>query len=139
VLRIARLRSRAGKYLRDGVFLRPPVTLTGEATIPMSRLSIYAGQQDAVQEYTKTVPIVLSGAWQATDGSIAVALVNLADEPVPARVTLERPDYPLAPQGVIRRIQENESVAAGTFEHGRALLELTLDPTDVRVYEFVSQ
>ena len=141
VMRIARLRSSAEKYLRDGVFLRPPVTLTGEATIPMSRLSIYAGQQDAVQEYTKTVPLVLSSAWQAADGSIAVALANLANEPVPVQVTLERPAYPLAPRGVIRRIQEqeHEPVAAGTFENGSASLEVTLDPTDVRVYAFVAE
>ena len=80
VIRIARLRRSAQKYLRDGVFLRPPDTGTGEATIPISRLSIYAGQHEAVQEYAKAAPIVLSSAWQSADGSVAVALANLSDE-----------------------------------------------------------
>jgi hypothetical protein len=105
----------------------------------MSRLSIYAGQHDAVQEYSRLVPIVLSGAWQAPDGDVAVVLANLADEPVPVQVRLEGPDYPLAAEGVIRRIQEHESVAAGTFADGCGSLDVTLDPTDVRVYEFVAQ
>ena len=82
------------KYLRDGVFLQPPQTGAGNMTIPMSRLSIYAGQHDAVQEYTKAVPIVLSGAWQAADGCIAIALANLLDEPVPVRITLTHSPIP---------------------------------------------
>ena len=103
--------------------------------IPMSRLSIYAGQHDAVPEYTKSVLAVLSGAWQAADGCVAIALVNVTDEPLPVRIALQNPTYPLPSQGVIHRIQEHQSVEAGTFQDGRAVLELTLDPADVRVYE----
>jgi hypothetical protein len=139
VIRIARLRRAAAKYLRDGVFLRPPVTGAGQATIPMSRLSIYAGQQEAVQEYTKTVSVVLASAWQAADGAIAVALVNLCDEPVPVRILLDAPAYHLPAAGVMRRIGVADSSVTETFEHGRAELSLTLDPADVRVYEFVAR
>ena len=139
VLRIARLRRNARKYLQDGVFLRPPLTGTGRMTIPMSRLSIYAGQQETVQEYTHASDIVLAGAWQAADGALAAALANLAEYPVPIHVTLTREDYPLAEQGVIRRILERESETTGTFEQGEASLEITLDPADVRVYEFLGQ
>jgi hypothetical protein len=140
VIRIARLRRNARKYLRDGVFLRPPDTGTGEAAIPISRLSIYAGQHEAVQEYAKAAPIVLSSAWQSADGSVAVALANLSEETVPVRLTLTAPDYPLAARGVIRRLLEGEgeSVEAGSYQDGSAVLDITLDPTDVRVYEFVA-
>ena len=121
------------------MFLRPPVTGTGDTTIPMSRLSIYAGQQEAVQEYSQDSTIVLAGAWQAVDGSVAVALANLADDTTPVELTLARPDYPLAPRGIIRRILEHESVSVGTFEKGCASLEVTLDPADVRIYAFVAE
>ncbi len=139
VLRIARLRLRAAKYLQDGLFLRPPATGTGDVQIPISRLSIYAGQQDAVQEYSKAVPAVLSGAWQAPDGDVAVVLANVTDEPMPVRVHLQRPDYPLASAGFIRRIQEHGSIIAGRIVDGRARLDVTLDPADVRVYEFAAR
>ncbi len=139
LLRIVRLRQKARKYLQDGVFLRPPATGTGETVIPMSRLSIYAGQQDAVQEFTRPTANVLAGAWQAPDGAVAVALVNLTEQAIPVRLTLPRDDYPLAQQGVIRRILDQESAPLGTFENATATLELTLDPVDVRVYEFVGR
>ena len=139
LLRIARLRKNARKYLQDGVFLRPPVTGTGETTIPMSRLSIYAGQQDAVQEFTRATDNVLAGAWQAVDGSVAVALVNLTEQAIPLHLTLTRDDYPLPQQGVVRRILEQESTPVGSFQQSTAVLELTLDPTDVRIYEFAAQ
>ena len=121
------------------MFLRPPDTGTGETTIPISRLSIYAGQHEAVQEYAKAAPIVLSSAWQSADGSVAVALANLSDKPVPMHVTLQTPEYPLAPQGFIRRILERESVEVERYRDGRAALETTLDPADVRIYEFVAE
>jgi len=139
LIRIARLRRNAAKYLRDGVFLRPPETGTGEVTIPMSRLSIYAGQHDAVQEYTKKVPAVLAAAWQAADGAVAIALANLTNESMPVKIALASPAWPLPEQGLIRQIEEQASVAVGTFDQGAAALTVTLDPTDVRVYEFVPQ
>jgi len=43
VIQLARLRSRALQYLQQGVFLRPPDLGVPEATVPLSRLSIYAG------------------------------------------------------------------------------------------------
>ncbi|MHB8956114.1 MAG: DUF6259 domain-containing protein [Pirellulaceae bacterium] len=138
VIRIARLRRSAQKFLRDGVFLRPPETGIGDAVIPISRLSIYAGQQEAVQEYTKAAPIVLSSAWQAADGSLAVVVANVSHKPVPMHLILTASDYPLAPQGIIRQILEQHSVEAGRYQDGRASLEITLEPFDVRVYEFVA-
>jgi hypothetical protein len=136
LFRIARLRQRAKKYLHDGLFLRPPATGAGRMTIPMSRLSIYAGQQGAVHEYAHASEIVLAGAWQAADGAVAVALANVADHAVPIHVHLTRDDYPIPAQGVIRRILQHQHVTVGTFQEGEATLQLTLDPMDVRVYEF---
>jgi len=134
VLRLARLRAAAAKYLRDGVFLRPPDIGAPQAEIPMSRLSIYAGQHDAVKEFRKTVPLVLAGAWQAADGTVAVALANIADTAVPLHFSLERDRYPIPEQGAVRRLQpEGEAVATG-YDKGRAEIGVELPPYEVAVY-----
>ncbi len=76
---LVQLRQAALPYLLHGTFLRPPRMNITEMEIDVSRLSIYAGQQGAVQEYRKRVPQYLAGAWRAEGGSIAVAVANIAD------------------------------------------------------------
>ena len=51
--------------MRDGVMLRPPVIDVAETTIPMSRLSIYAGRTGGVTSFEKKVPKALACAWRA--------------------------------------------------------------------------
>jgi hypothetical protein len=137
LLRIARLRRAAAKYLRDGVFLRPPRINAPEREIPISRLSIYAGQHDAVQEYTKTVPTVLASAWLAEDGGVGIVLANIADESVSANVKLTRDEYPLPDSGAVYRITTDERTEISPFADGAVELDVQLDPSDVRVYEIL--
>jgi len=137
LLRIARLRRAASKYLRDGVFLRPPAIDAPIREIPISRLSIYAGQQDAVQEYTKSVPVVLVSAWLAKDGGVGVALANIAGEPMPVRLSLSHEDYPVPESGAVYRIEEEGRTADTTFSGGAIELDMVLEPQDLRVYEIV--
>ena len=139
LLRIARLRQAALKYLRDGVFLRPPRIDAPIKEIPISRLSIYAGQQDAVQEYTKVVPMVLASAWLAKDGSVGVVLANIADEPTPVSVALTKEDYPLPDAGTVYRIAVDKRMRIVRFAAGAVELEAVLDPRDVRVYEIIGE
>jgi hypothetical protein len=135
LLRIARLRASALKYLRDGVFLRPPDVSVPQAEIPISRLSIYAGQQDAVQEYTKTVPLVLASAWRAEDGEIGLALASIADHPVAVRIALSHLDYPMPDAGAVYRLTETGRTKFAAFGGGAVELEIEMDPRDVRIYE----
>jgi len=95
VLRLANLRRRATKYLLHGTMLRPPDLDVPEATIDLSRLSIYAGQRDALKEYQRAYPAVLGGAWRAADGDVAIALANITEQPQQFILTLERTNYPL--------------------------------------------
>ena len=136
MIRIARLRRAATKYLRDGVFLRPPDRCgrydDSHLTIVHLRRPARGGAG-----YTQAAPIVLTSAWQAADGSVAIALANLSHASVPVHLALEPPDYPLASQGVIRQILPRESVEVGRYQDGRASLDITLDPADVRIYEFL--
>jgi hypothetical protein len=138
VIRLARLRRAARKYLQGGVFLRPPETDTGDQSIPISRLSIYAGQQEAVQEYEKPTPQVLSSAWRAADGSIAVVIANLSDQVASLHLALNSTEYPLPTQGVVRRIEDDRTSNVARFGDGRAAWDVTLDPLDVGIYECIS-
>ncbi len=79
VIQLARLRELALEHLRDGTMLPPPRVDAPHAEIPISRLSIYAGQQETLKEYRTTVPLVLASAWRAADGQIAIAVASLAD------------------------------------------------------------
>jgi hypothetical protein len=137
VIRLARLRRAAHKYLQNGVFLRPPETGTDQETIPISRLSIYAGQHEAVQEYEKPVPQVLSSAWRAADGSIAVVFANVSTRPISLHVALNSPDYPLPEQGIVRRIQVDRTSDVTRFDDGCAAWDVALDPLDMRIYECI--
>lgn len=83
MLRLARARHAARAFLQDGVMLRAPVFDAPKETIPISRLSIYAGQQDQVKEYEMETPLVLGSAWKAPDGRVGVFFVNLATRRIP--------------------------------------------------------
>ncbi|MCC6698173.1 MAG: hypothetical protein IT365_21300 [Candidatus Hydrogenedentes bacterium] len=134
-LSLVKLRERAQKYLRDGVFLRPPATDAPDAEIPVSRLSIYAGQHDAVQEYRMIVPTVLSSAWRAPDGAVGIIVVSIASEKVPVHIELERKDYPVGVSGAIAQIDGNGQAAA--YDRGRIVLDTILEPCEARVYEVI--
>jgi Domain of unknown function (DUF6259) len=114
VMKLARLRYGALKYLLDGVFLRPPQLSVPSMTVPISRLSIYAGRrsrrdappgkstgEDAVEDAGRgaaaartslTSAGVLAGAWRARDGSVGIPLASILDDPV-------RLDLDLVPYG----------------------------------------
>ncbi len=139
LLRIARLRQHALKYLRDGVFLRPPDLNVPQIGIPISRLSIYAGQQDAVQEYHKTVPAVLASVLRASDGDVALVLANITDKAVPLHISLKRPDYPLPTSGTLYRLTEDGLSQVAQFDRGAVERPITLDLLDVRIYEITSR
>ncbi len=136
LLRIARLRSRAIKYLRDGVLLAPPRFDPPTAEIPISRLSIYAGQRDAVQEYKKRVPLVLASAWRAPDGDVALVVASIADHPLPIRIELTKATSALPESGVVYRLAEEGRTKIATFDNSAATVDPTLDAYDLRIYEF---
>lgn len=133
--RLARLRSRAAKFLLHGVMLRPPRVTGPEEEIDMSRLSIYAGQQEGLKTFRKKVPQALASAWRAPDGKVAMALGSIADEPQEISLNWQPTDYGLRGDEPIVRIEPGRrdllrpTTAAGS-------LRLTLPPHGAYVLEF---
>ena len=136
VMQLAKLRSRALDYLQKGVFLRPPELDVPEATLPMSRLSIYAGQQGALTSFVGRYPLVLSGAWRAPDGNVAVALVNIASEPITVPLVLNREEYGMPRRGGIWRLGPSGRRRIGRFDGERVSVSVPLMAREACLVEF---
>ena len=106
MLRLARLRMQGLKYFLHGTLLRPPDIGARRETIDLSRLSIYAGQQGALKSFRREYATALGAAWQAPDGTVAVALVNMDDASQSLAVKLDRQHYSLPENGKIYRTGE---------------------------------
>ncbi len=135
VVRIARARKAALPFLQEGTMLPPPKVELADEEIPISRLSIYAGQQEALKEFRKKVPVVLASAWKAPDGRVALAVTNAADRPVSPGVVLRSGDYSLPGRLRVREVSGNGGEPAARRRGAMLTLTLDLPPLAVRVYE----
>ena len=133
-----KLRLQALKYLLYGKMLRPPALALPEQEIEVSRLSIYAGQKDALQEYRKRCAPVLASAWQAPDGDIGIVLANVTDVPRPVSLVLSRELYPVPSHCTLFRIDSGGRREIGPVT-GDAHLDFALPPEDACIYEFTKK
>jgi hypothetical protein len=135
LVRLARVRARALKYLLRGEFLRPPELDAPVATLDFSRLSIYAGQKDRVRLHTRRHPLALAAAWRGADGDVGIALASIAGEPLAVSLKLDLAAYGLAQPVRAHRIDQHGrrpvAMPAGTAP----VLELTLAPRDAWLLE----
>lgn len=136
--RLARLRRYGLKYFRDGTMLPPPQLDTPTQEIDISRVSIYAGRREALTHYRKTCPTVLSAAWLAPDGDVAVVFVNISSETQSFSVRLPRKAYFLKHKNVMRVVEsENCWDECRTDTSAKDIVvTVTLLPCEARLYEF---
>lgn len=135
VLRLARVRARATKFLLTGQLLPPPHVSAPTAEIPMSRLSIYAGQQEGVKEFSKRVSQIHAAAWRAHDGTVAIAIANISDQPIVPRLQFAARDYQLPRRGGIYRLDEHGRHRVGDYRARDVVIEPQLSPYDACVLE----
>jgi hypothetical protein len=135
-LHLVKVRQRALKFLRDGVFLRAPMLDVPESEIDISRLSIYAGQQGGLTTYRKKVSTTLAGAWRAKDGSVGIALANISNEKVALRFKIDRSEYQLPTRGEIYRLDEKGRKRIGKFAGAEVSIETELSSRSACVLEF---
>jgi hypothetical protein len=138
VLRIARLRQLSLKFLQDGVMLPPPIVRVADPVTPMSRLSIYAGQQGALKEFSRRLPLVLASAWRATDGAVAIAIASIADQPVTPAIVVDAAKCGLSQRGGFRAVGDGAGHAQTKCAISGSLLVLSpeLAPLEIRVLEW---
>jgi hypothetical protein len=136
VLRLAKLRSQALKYLQDGTMLCPPTVAVPEETLEMSRLSIYAGQGGALRQYRKNYPAVLASLWRAADGAVALVVANIAERPQTALVSLADCRRGIVDASPITILDAEGKRPAGRLEEAATTLPIDLAVQDARIYEF---
>jgi len=115
LMRLARIRARALDYLLYGTFLRPPDLAVRLVDVPLSRLSIYAAQRAGPTVSTAQFPAAIAGAWRAEQGSVAVAVASIVDEPTSVVFAFDPRAYGLAGGGQIERIDEHGRHQFGKF------------------------
>lgn len=133
---LAKLRRRATQFLVHGTMLRPPRLNVEEREIPMSRLSIYAGQQGGLKTFEKRVPLALASAWRAPDGRVAIALGSISDEPTDVVLDWSPKEYGLRGTEKLFRMEPAHAETVGAVGATGPPLRMMLPPRAACVLEF---
>jgi hypothetical protein len=136
MMRLARVRARALDWLLHGTFLRPPALDVPDVDVRLSRVSIYAAQRSGPQVSEGRYPAAMAGAWRAPDGSVAVAVASILDEPSTAGFTFDAAAYGLAAPGRIHLIDEGGRADFGAYGPGPTPVRLELPAGGAAVLEF---
>lgn len=139
VIKLARLRRKALKYLQYGTMLRPPVIASPRIEFDLSRLSIYAGQQEGLKEFRASHPAVLASAWRAADGSVGIVLVNVSAEDQTLTLNLESADYSLPRNPRVFRLTETDRTPVLGGGDGWRRVEMSVPKEDAQIYEVVPE
>jgi hypothetical protein len=139
IRQLAQLRNQDLPHLLHGTFMRPPRTSIPEMEIEVSRLSIYAGQRDAVKEYSMSVPDYLMGMWRAEDGSLAVAIAGISDEEQAIVFTLTSQEHGLPEHGRVFKLLPEERLEISHFTDGAASVKDTLVGAGACIYLFTGE
>jgi hypothetical protein len=112
--RLATLRYGMREFFQTGTFLRPPTVEVPSTDILLSRISIYAARLGGPIEAHITTPEVLSSAWRAPNGRVAIALASISADAVTATIQLPARPYGL---GASTRIVRHDDT--GTHQFGK--------------------
>ena len=125
--KLAAFRQAGLDWLAYGDMLRPPRVTMARNGAPVPRIAerwtIYKREMDTEQ------PAVTASAWQASDGRVAVFVINVSDKPLSVGV-------PLPPEAKGRKIQEVDSSGkeTGSPDMMNHQLRLDLAPMSVRMF-----
>jgi hypothetical protein len=110
--RLARLRYGLREFFQSGTFLRAPRVDVPDTELLLSRISIYAARLGGPTEARIRSPEVLSSAWRAADGRVAIALAGINQQSLTAIVRLPARAYGL-PAGT--RIKRHDDTGVRTL------------------------
>lgn len=135
MMRLARLRRVAADYLQYGTFLRAPELRVPMVDVDLSRISIYAAQRGGPTMSKDRYPSAISAAWRAGDGSVAIAVASIVDEPISTELTFDPAEYGLSGGGRIVRVGEKGAETIGIFGGGVVKLPLEIPAAGAYVIE----
>ncbi len=138
MMRLARIRARALDYLLYGTFLRPPDLRVPSVDVDLSRISIYAAQRGGPTVSTATFPAAVVGAWRAPDGSVAIAVASIVDDPTFVAFAFDPRAYGFTGDGWIERTDESGRRPFGKFSNRVVPVTLELPAGGASVLEFTT-
>ncbi|GMW01054.1 MAG: hypothetical protein AMXMBFR84_21910 [Candidatus Hydrogenedentota bacterium] len=136
IVDLARLRVQALKYLAYGTMIRTPPFDAPIDTIDMSRLSIYAGQQDALKEYRKSYPLVYAAAWKAADGDLALTIANVDDKDHEVQFKIPTSEWGIGNGWTVLRTDHTGRDQITTWNEDSRELDYSLPPRYTCIIEF---
>lgn len=137
LLSLSRLRNKALKYLLYGSFARPPQMVVPQKVIAISKLSIYAGQDEKVTAFKKSYPTIYSGAWKAADGSVAITLASIQEKPYACKFSITASDYGLKNTGEIYLLNEKGRSRIGNYTRGKINIDIQLESMGLAIIEII--
>lgn len=136
---LVKVRYQVLKYLLYGAFIRPPVISTPEKIIPISRLSIYAGQGNQVKSFEKKVPLLYTSAWQSDDKRLGIALASINNNSTPIQFDWDISAYGLPARGKIFLITSGEKKLIKTYKKNKVSIDYILPPKGICFLEIVPE
>jgi hypothetical protein len=115
MMNLARLRARVPEFLLRGTFMRPPTLRVPDATLDLSRVSIYAARAGGPTMSQASYPGAIAGAWRAANGDIAIAVASILDEPVTVSFDFDPAAYGLAGTGSIAQLEDSQTRSFGRW------------------------
>ena len=116
LVNLVKTRYNALPYLLYGELIDFPQMRTKEVTIPISKISIYAGRKgDVMTRFEKKVPTLYSAAWRSKEGNVGVAVSNISDEAAEVAFTVDAARYGLPKAGAINLIKADKKMTIGQY------------------------
>lgn len=132
---LIKTRYNALDYLLYGQFKAILEPEFKEVTIPISKVSIYAGRMgDTVTRYEKKTRTMFSSAWLSSAGNVGIAVSNILDEPAEFVMTVDAAKFGAAPTGNVNIISAEGKVSSGGYSDGD-VIKCTIPPRSSRVIE----
>ena len=135
--RLADVRQAGLDYFVYGEFLRPPHLDIPEETLPVSRLSIYAGQGENVTRLEGTYPSVYTSAWRSKEGNVAVAVASISEKDYQVDFSMNPAAYKLGNRGTVYVHDEKGKRSLGEYHGDARKISLSLPPRGICFIEFV--
>lgn len=137
LVRLARTRYNALKYLLYGVYEHSPAIDSPVIDVDISRVSIYAGREGkSVTHLNTSSPALHYGTWRAEDGCLAVAIANIDDKAHRVAFSLNAKDYDLPSRGDVYLITDSGRQLLQHYQESVADIDITLNATDLCLIEF---
>jgi len=137
--RLAKVRTMGLDYFLRGEYLRPPVMDIPEKKVVISKLSIYAGQNEKVTRLEDSYPLLYTSAWRSPSNRVAIAFASIDESSFPVKLDLRAKDYGLKEKGEIYLYTAAAKTKIGDYKNGIIRLDFTLSALGIGFVEFLPE